>query len=73
MPKISDVLRRKLPHGWVFGLPNEVFRTAEGKTFDGSGIPPDVAVPVFPETDLAAGRDGALERAIELLAGRRSP
>jgi C-terminal processing protease CtpA/Prc len=59
----SDVLVRRLPNGWIFGLPNEVFRTADGKTFDGPGIPPDVAVPVFTEADLAAGRDPGLARA----------
>src|SRR5207249_6691200 len=48
----SDVLGRKLPNGWTFGLPNEVFRTPDGKTFDGPGIPPDVAVPVFPESEV---------------------
>jgi C-terminal processing protease CtpA/Prc len=59
----SDVLGRTLPNGWQFGLPNEVFRSQEGKTFDGSGIPPDIAVPVFAEADLAAERDPGLERA----------
>jgi hypothetical protein len=34
----SDVLGRDLSNGWSFGLPNEVFRTAQGTTFDGSGI-----------------------------------
>lgn len=58
----SDVLGRRLPNGWRFGLPNEVFRDSEGKTFDGPGIPPDVAVPVFAEADLQAGRDPALEQ-----------
>ncbi len=63
----SDVLVRTLPNGWRFGLPNEVFRTSDGKTFDGPGIPPDITVPVFADDDLAAGRDPALERArIEL-------
>jgi Peptidase family S41 len=59
----SDVLVRRLPNGWDFGLPNEVFRSPDGKTFDGAGIPPDVTVPVFAAEDLAAGRDPALERA----------
>ena len=43
----SDVLGRRLPNGWTFGLPNEVFRTADGKTFDGPGIPPDVLPQIF--------------------------
>jgi C-terminal processing protease CtpA/Prc len=59
----SDVLGRTLPNGWRFGLPNEVFRSSEGKTFDGPGIPPDIEVPVYADEDLAAGRDPALERA----------
>jgi peptidase S41-like protein/tricorn protease-like protein len=65
----SDVLGRRLPNGWRFGLPNERFVT-DGKSYDGPGIAPDVAVPVFPKSDLEAGRDGALERALEILRQR---
>ncbi|HXZ42750.1 MAG TPA: S41 family peptidase [Terriglobales bacterium] len=64
----SDVLGRRLPNGWRFGLPNEVFLTSEGKAFDGPGIPPDIEVPVFAASDLAAGKDPAMAKAIEVLA-----
>lgn len=67
----SDVLGRRLPNGWRFGLPNEVFRTADGKTFDGPGIPPDIAVPVFADRDLKAGRDPGLDRAVAALRSGR--
>lgn len=68
----SDVLVRQLPNGWRFYLPNEVYRTPEGATFDGGGIPPDVAVPVFADEDVAAGRDPAMAKALQLLgAGQR--
>jgi hypothetical protein len=67
----SDVLGRRLPNGWRFGLPNEVFRTADGRTFDGPGIPPDIAVPVFADRDLAAGRDPGLARGVAALWGSR--
>jgi C-terminal processing protease CtpA/Prc len=60
----SDVLGRRLPNGWTFGLPNEVFRTEDGRIFDGPGIPPDEVVPVFAPADVRAGRDPALERAL---------
>ena len=63
----SDVLGRKLPNGWTFGLPNEVFRTKEGTTFDIKGIPPDIAVPVFSDSDVEAGNDPAMMRALQLL------
>lgn len=65
----SDVLGRKLPNGWTFGLPNERFVT-DGKSYDGPGIPPDVTVPVFPHSDLDAQRDGALDKALDLLGIR---
>jgi C-terminal processing protease CtpA/Prc len=45
-----------------------VFRAPDGKTFDGLGIPPDVAVAVFADADMAAGRDPALEKALAILA-----
>jgi hypothetical protein len=68
----SDVLPRRLPNGWTFGLPNEVFRTQTGATFDGPGIPPTIGVPVFADADRAAGRDVALNRAlVELSKPRR--
>jgi hypothetical protein len=68
----SDVLIHKLPNGWSFGLPNEVFLTEGGKHFEATGVPPDIRVPVFPKEDLQSGRDGALERALEILS-KNSP
>ena len=63
----SDVLVRQLPNGWKFGLPNEIYRTADGLAFDGTGIPPDISVPVFAGADVAARKDPALMKAIEFL------
>lgn len=63
----SDILSRRLPNGWRFGLPNEVFRTPQGMTFDGPGIPPDAPVRVFADEDVAAGRDPGVARALEIL------
>ena len=66
----SDVWGRKLPNGWTFGLPTELYLTRSGKSFDGPGVAPDIRVPVYPAEDLARGRDGAIERAIKVLAKR---
>lgn len=63
----SDVLGRTLPNGWQFGLPNEVFRTSKGEAFDFVGIAPDIAVPVFADSDVTRGKDPALAKALELL------
>jgi hypothetical protein len=66
----SDVLSRRLPNGWTFGLPNEVFLTPAGVAFDGPGIPPDIRVAVFDPADLSAGRDPAMMKALEVLQRR---
>jgi peptidase S41-like protein/tricorn protease-like protein len=66
----SDVLGRTLPNGWTFGLPNEIYLTKDGKAFDGPGVPPDIETPIFTADDLAAGRDSALDKALELLTPR---
>ncbi|MCP6761147.1 MAG: S41 family peptidase [Fischerella sp. CENA71] len=63
----SDVLNRQLPNKWQFGLPNELFLTEDGKIFDVAGIPPDILVTVFQSKDLNAGRDSALEKALQVL------
>ncbi|MEV6673794.1 S41 family peptidase [Streptomyces sp. NPDC051162] len=48
----SDRLERTLPNGWRFWLPNEEFLNGSDHrtTYDGAGIPPDVAA--RPETAL---------------------
>ncbi|TJZ43426.1 peptidase S41 [Streptomyces piniterrae] len=66
----SDILDRALPNGWTFGLPNEEFLTADGRTFDGPGIPPALATPVFTDEELTAHRDSALTRARAYLSPR---
>ena len=65
----SDVLVRRLPNGWGFGLPNEIYLSANGVAYDGAGVPPDIEVPVFRTADLAAMRDPALKRAISEISG----
>lgn len=71
MGAFSDVGARHLPNGWTFGLPNELFLTERGTSFDRSGIPPTIAVPTLKTADLAAGRDPGLDRAIAVLSARR--
>jgi C-terminal processing protease CtpA/Prc len=61
------VLDRHLPNGWKFGLPNAVYKTADGQVFDVLGIPPDIDVPVFVDGDVSAGNDPAMIKAIEVI------
>jgi len=71
MGAFSDVAERHLPNGWTFGLPNELFLNERGTSFDGSGIPPTIAVPTLRTADLAPGGDPGLDRAIAVLSARR--
>jgi hypothetical protein len=66
----SDTLERRLPNGWSFMLPNEEFRTRQGRTFDGTGIPPHLTEPVFTDEEFEHGRDSAFDRARSELRGR---
>ena len=66
----SDVLNRTLPNGWRFHLPNEIYYTKDRKSFDSTGIPPDLDVSFFSPEDVRAVRDSALDRALQLLADR---
>lgn len=66
----SDTMRRTLPGGWEFMLPNEEFLTRTGTAFDGPGIPPHLPEPVFTDEEFARGRDSAFDRAIAVLSRR---
>ena len=65
-----DSLERHLPNGWTFELPNAVYRSSNGKAFDVSGVPPDMAVQVFADDDVTAGRDPVVASALRLLSSR---
>ena len=67
----SDVMERKLPNGMTAWLPNEEYLTDSGRTFDGTGIPPEVTVPVFTKEEFAAGRDSGFDRAVAVLKNER--
>jgi C-terminal processing protease CtpA/Prc len=62
-----DPLERHLPNGWIFDLPNAVYRSSDGKAFDASGIPPDMPVPIYADDDIAADRDPAMAAAMQVL------
>jgi len=67
----SDTLHRKLPNGWEFWLPNEIYLTKEGKAFDGAGVPPDIDIPVFTAEDLTRGRDSGIDKALAILVTKK--
>ncbi|MFD8721995.1 S41 family peptidase [Streptomyces sp. NPDC059629] len=63
----SDILVRYLPNGMSAWLPNEEYLTRTGRTFDGTGIPPQITEPVFTTEEFAKNRDSAFDRAVAVL------
>ena len=51
---LSDELTKRLPNGWRITLSNEVYLDAAGKAWEGAGVPPRFAIPVFTENADAA-------------------
>ncbi|WP_327676092.1 S41 family peptidase [Kitasatospora sp. NBC_00458] len=65
----SDIMFKPVSDTFTVILPNEKFLTRAGTTFDGPGIPPDLATPVLTDEELAQGRDSALTAARRVLLG----
>jgi C-terminal processing protease CtpA/Prc len=65
---LSDNLYKRLPNGWEVGLSNERYEAPGGELYEGTGIPPQVPVPVWVEGDLRRGYRRAVDVALELAA-----
>lgn len=62
----SEATRRELPNGWIVSLGVGDYRAANGQSYEGIGLAPDVLVKNRRQ-DVLAGRDEALEKAIQRL------
>jgi len=63
---LSDVLSKRLPNGWLVTLSNEIYLDADGKAWEGAGIPPTVSIPVFTgDTDAAASHAKAVHAIVK--------
>jgi carboxyl-terminal processing protease len=52
---LSDVLSKPLPNGWSLNLSNEIYIDADGRRWEGVGIPPQIALDVFSAQDPTKG------------------
>lgn len=69
----SDALYRTLPNRWNFTLSNEIYRTAKGETFEGTGVPPTVVAPFLSAEDDEDGVDSIIDAAVATLRQRNRP
>ena len=63
---MADTAPLPLPNGWEVGVPVNVFRDANGVSWEGVGVAPDLWVANAP-ADVEAGRDRVLETAVAFL------
>ncbi|MDQ3292614.1 MAG: S41 family peptidase, partial [Bacteroidota bacterium] len=62
----SDQARRELPNGWYYTISINDIRAADGKSYEGIGIAPDIVVE-NKKTEVLAGKDAALEKALTVV------
>ena len=62
----SNALTKYLPNGWQIEMSNEVCEAADGKVYEGIGIPPQVEVPVFIPGNIYPGLKQAVDKAVFL-------
>ena len=66
-------MTKQLPNGDVLMYAIGDFTTSSGKRLEGTGVTPDVVVPLAPKS-LAAGRDDALEAVLRWVdRGAKTP
>lgn len=66
----SDSLEKSLPLGMPFSLSNEYYLTLDGEWLEGKGVPVDIELPAFVQTERLAENDLALEVAFEYLSNQ---
>ncbi len=62
----STMIARELQNGWYYSLSTQQVNFADGASYEGKGFPPDVYVQ-NQVSELAAGKDSVLEKAVELI------
>jgi carboxyl-terminal processing protease len=63
---ISTTVARQLPNGWGYRIAPQDVEAPDGEVYEGKGIPPAIFIQNT-MTDLAAGRDVVLEKAVGML------
>ncbi|HET7563597.1 MAG TPA: S41 family peptidase [Gemmatimonadaceae bacterium] len=63
----GNPLVRELPNGWTYQISQWIEYTPQGRTFEGVGLAPDTAIPVFPQ-DRSRGIDRQLRSAVRRLS-----
>jgi carboxyl-terminal processing protease len=61
---LSDRLTKVLPDGSDFSISNEIYLDPRGILFEGTGLPPQQALEIFPAEDLEGGHAKAVQQLV---------
>ena len=64
---LSDMLLMQLPNGWVVSLSNEIYQAADGRVYEGVGVPPQIPHYVFCEKEFYTGLNLIIETASNII------
>jgi carboxyl-terminal processing protease len=67
---LSSLLNKGMPNAFHITLSNEFWVAPDGEIFEGTGIPPDIEVPVFSEAELDTSYLRAVRRTLDLATGK---
>jgi carboxyl-terminal processing protease len=67
---MSGILNKPLPASLAVSVASQIIRTPDGETYEARGIPPEVAVDVFPPHDILGGYAKSLRSAADLIRAR---
>ena len=64
---LSGILNKPLPASLAVSVTSQIIRTPDGESYEAHGIPPEVAVDVFPPDDILGGYPKSLRTAADLI------
>jgi carboxyl-terminal processing protease len=64
---LSGILNKPLPASLAVSVTSQIIRTPDGESYEARGIPPEVAMDVFPPDDIFGGYPKALRTATDLI------
>lgn len=63
---MGERIEKELPNGWIYSITGQLITAADGVSYEGPGIPPDVVVTNTPE-EINGGVDRMLDAAIAMI------
>ncbi len=63
---MGERIEKELPNGWIYSITGQLIIAADGNTYEGPGIPPDIEE-INTVAEINSGVDRVIEKAIEII------